>query len=319
MKKSDFFPRRPCCIFLFAMYITPIYYDCIFRKVRIIMFIPDTSLGASLRRSTPGDDDFILLFSGRQALLSAGGMTPPRFGDLRGLIPPETSFLHAGTLEGKHCFVCDVPALPAELPPEFQLTAARRILADASGGLPELLCRGRELLYWVRRHRFCGACRTELTPSDTDSGLICPACAARYYPEIAPAVITAILRNGPSGREILLGHNRKFEDGVYSLIAGFVEAGESAEHAVVREIGEETGIRVKELRYVSSQPWPFPNSLMLGFTAEYDSGEPVPDGTELTSLKWFPLTALPKIPDRGSIARAILDMLRGKQEVPHGG
>lgn len=275
------------------------------------MFMPDPTLGDSMR-NTPADGDFVLPFSAKHALLSST-FVPPRFRDVKPLIPPDAFFLHAGTLDDTSCFVCELPAPPAELPSDFTILPARRLLSFSSPELPELFCRGRELLFWLRAHRYCGVCRAEMTPSRTDSAMICPACSARYYPQIAPAVITAILRDGTAGREILLGHNRNFETGVYSLIAGFVEAGESAEQAAAREIAEETGVRIRNLRYVSSQVWPFPNSLMLGFTAEYESGEAMPDGTELTSLEWFSVNHLPKIPERGSIARAILDMLCGLQ------
>ena len=275
------------------------------------MFTPDLSLGDSMR-STPAGSDFILPFFAKQVFLSSA-FEPPRYRDATQLIPADAFFLRAGTLDGTSCFVCGLPAPPAELPSGLAAIPARRLLSLSSPDLPQCFCRGRELLFWLRNHRYCGACRAEMSPSHTDSAMICPDCSARYYPQIAPAVITAILREGTAGGEILLGHNRNFEDGLYSLIAGFVEAGESAEQAAVREIAEETGVRIRNLRYVSSQVWPFPNSLMLGFTAEYESGEPVPDGTELTSLEWFPLNHLPKIPERGSIARAILDMLRGLQ------
>ena len=107
--------------------------------------------------------------------------------------------------------------------------------------------------------------------------------------------------------KILLAHNRNFTSGVYSLIAGFVESGETLEQAVAREILEETGIRVKNIRYYSSQPWPFPNSLMLGFIAEYDSGELNPDGLELESAGWYTVDDLPLLPEHGSIARKIIE------------
>ena len=133
--------------------------------------------------------------------------------------------------------------------------------------------------------------------------MVCPACGMRYYPQLAPAVITAVLREG----RILLAHNRNFQPGMYGLIAGFVEAGESAEDAVAREIREETGIEVGNIRYFSSQCWPFPNSLMLGYYADYVSGEARPDGIELESLGWFSAGNMPQIPPPGSIARRLIE------------
>ena len=157
---------------------------------------------------------------------------------------------------------------------------------------------------WRRQHRYCGGCKAEMMFSETDLALICPQCGERYYPQIAPAVIIAVTRDG--GTKLLLAHNRRFKDSTFSLIAGFVEAGETIEQAVRREIMEETGITVKNIRYLSSQPWPFPNSLMLAFTAEWESGEAKPDGTELIELDWFTKETLPMIPTPGSIAHKVI-------------
>ena len=132
---------------------------------------------------------------------------------------------------------------------------------------------------------------------------LCPDCGERYYPQLAPAVIVGITQ----GDRILLAHNRKFKQNMHGLIAGFVEAGENIEQAIRREIREETGIEVANIRYFASQCWPFPNSLMLGYTAEYVSGTASPDGTELDSLGWFQAASLPEIPKKGSIARRIID------------
>jgi len=174
------------------------------------------------------------------------------------------------------------------------------------------LCRARELLFWRKMHRYCGACRAELVPSSTDSALVCPQCHAHYYPQIAPAVIVAVTRN--NGKELLLAHNRTFEPGIFGLLAGFVESGETVEQAVVREIQEETGVQVGNIRYLASQPWPFPNSLMLAFRAEYVSGDLQPDGTELTEAGWFSRDKLPNLPPPGSIARRIIENFLQKDQ-----
>jgi NAD+ diphosphatase len=161
-------------------------------------------------------------------------------------------------------------------------------------------------MFWRERRKFCGVCGTEMEDSPSDPARVCPSCGERFYPQIAPAVITAVLNNG----KILLAHNKNFSGDIHSLIAGFVETGESLEQAVSREIMEETGIRVKNIRYYSSQPWPFPNSLMLGFIADYDSGELHPDGVELEKAGWFSPDDLPQLPDHGSIARRIIGDFR---------
>ena len=136
---------------------------------------------------------------------------------------------------------------------------------------------------WYMSHRFCGRCGTETQLDEKDMMLKCPSCGQNHYPRIAPAIIVAI-RNG----EKLLMAKHSYHDNIrYALIAGFVEPGESIEEAVHREVLEEVGIRIKNLKYKKSQSWPFPNSLMLGFTAEYESGDIKVDGDEILKAKWF--------------------------------
>jgi NAD+ diphosphatase len=131
----------------------------------------------------------------------------------------------------------------------------------------------------------------------------CPACSRIYYPKVSPAVIVLVRRAG----KILLAHNAAFPAGRFGLIAGFVEAGESIEETVRRELREEAQIEVGDLRYVASQPWPFPDSLMLAFEAEWASGEGRPDGVEITELRWCGPDELPSIPPPGSVARRLID------------
>ncbi len=168
------------------------------------------------------------------------------------------------------------------------------------------MARTRELIFWRNRHRFCGQCANPLQPSPNDMALVCETCHARYYPQITPAVIVAIWRWNGSQRELLLAHNAKFTSNIYGLVAGFVEAGETVEQAIHREIREETTLEVKNCRYLNSQTWPFPNSLMLGFEAEYAGGTATPDGVEITDLGWFGRENLPALPNNGSIARSII-------------
>jgi NAD+ diphosphatase len=133
---------------------------------------------------------------------------------------------------------------------------------------------------------------------------VCPKCGYLAYPRIAPAIIVAIL----NGDKILLAHNRNFRNNIYSLIAGYVEPGETFEQCVAREVGEEVGIRVKNIKYFGSQPWPFPYSIMVAFTAEYDGGEITPDGFEIVDAGWYSHDNLPFIPAKGSVARKLIDL-----------
>ena len=136
---------------------------------------------------------------------------------------------------------------------------------------------------WYISHQFCGRCGAKTQIDEKDMMLKCPECGQMHYPRIAPAIIVAI-RNED---KLLMAQHSYHETIRYALIAGFVEPGESIEEAVHREVSEEVGIKIKNLKYLKSQSWPFPNSLMLGFEAEYDSGDIKVDGDEIVKAKWF--------------------------------
>ncbi|HVL57270.1 MAG TPA: NAD(+) diphosphatase, partial [Burkholderiaceae bacterium] len=160
-----------------------------------------------------------------------------------------------------------------------------------------------QLLEWDRTHRFCGACGTATEPAPGERAKRCPGCGLSVYPRISPAMMVLVTR----GRQLLLGRGVNFPAGRYSALAGFLEAGETIEEAIAREVREEVNVEVKELRYFGSQSWPFPNSLMIAFRAEYAGGELRHDPAELADAQWFDLQALPQLPPRISIARALID------------
>jgi len=156
---------------------------------------------------------------------------------------------------------------------------------------------------WDRNHQYCGRCGSATADRQEERAKICPRCGLTAYPRISPAVIVAITR----GEKILLARAHRFPYAMYSVIAGFVEAGESLEQCVRREIAEEVGITVKNLRYFGSQSWPFPNSLMVAFTAEHAGGEIRIDPSEIMDARWFTAADLPRIPDKASISRRLID------------
>ncbi len=160
-----------------------------------------------------------------------------------------------------------------------------------------------QLVEWARTTRYCGRCATATEPAEGERARRCPACGLLAFPRLAPAVITLIERDG----EALLARGRTFPVPMYSCIAGFVEPGEDLEHAVHREVREEVGVELAEVRYVSSQPWPFPHSLMIGFEATWSSGDIVVDESELVDAQWFRPDDLPMIPPSMSIARTLID------------
>jgi NAD+ diphosphatase len=191
------------------------------------------------------------------------------------------------------------------------ITGARRLPTRQYIGAADEACAAFALkaaayAHWAYGARRCSFCGAHLVPGhgrDDEGARVCPSCGRAYFPRISPAVIVLVSR----GDEMLLAHNAKFPSGRHGLIAGFVEPGETLEETVRREVMEEAGIEIGEPRYLRSQPWPFPDSLMLAFEAEYRSGEARPDGAEIDSLGWFSPDALPDIPPRGSVARSLIE------------
>lgn len=159
-----------------------------------------------------------------------------------------------------------------------------------------------ELIYWDENTKYCGVCGG-MMKFHTDISKRCEYCGKEVWPQLATAIIVLIHR----GDEVLLARGRNFRSDFYGLIAGFVETGETLEEAVHREVMEETGIKVKNLRYFGSQPWPYPSGLMVGFNADYDGGEIHLQLEELKKAGWFNRNNLPKIPEKLSIARRLLD------------
>jgi NAD+ diphosphatase len=164
-----------------------------------------------------------------------------------------------------------------------------------------------QVVEWARTHRYCGRCGAPTEPSPNERGRRCPSCTLVAYPRVAPAMITLVTRGEGRDQEALLARGANFRVPMYSCLAGFVEPGEDLEGAVVREVREEVGITVGAVRYVASQPWPFPHSLMCGFRAEHVSGDIEVDGTEIVDANWYRRDDLPVIPPGISIARTLID------------
>jgi NAD+ diphosphatase len=205
--------------------------------------------------------------------------------------------------------VISVVSVPAEtvLPRGWKSVPVRRVLAlfSASGAVEGgAVIRACHIAQWRRNSRFCGTCGAKNTDVRGEAQRVCPVCGQTEFPRICPAVIVAITDDR---NRILLAHNKKFRDGVYSLISGFNEAGETLESTVVREIREEVSIEVRDIVYVKSQPWPFPNSLMIGFKARFLSGTINPDGDEIEDAAWFSRDNLPELPAEGSLSRFLIN------------
>lgn len=203
--------------------------------------------------------------------------------------------------------------------------AYRLLITQLPVALSGQLSQAIQLLRWQTDTQFCSRCATPVVAATRgERAMVCPACRLRQYPRVQPCIITAITRPNPQTgvMQILLAHHHRYGQQKtsaqalqYGLIAGFVEVGESLEHAVVREVAEEVNIRLTDIRYVSSQPWPFPSNLMLGFRAAYAGGDIVIQEDELSHADFFDLTSLPKIPFKGSIAYELIAQIAHEQGI----
>lgn len=205
--------------------------------------------------------------------------------------------------------LADEPCYGAELspdvdaPPGFKFRDLRALFGRMREELVAVAGRAVQLVEWDRTHQYCGACAAPTVLHPRRRARVCPACRLEFFPRVSPAMIVSVER----GREILLARSPHFPPGIYSVLAGFVDPGESAEESVHREVFEEVGIRVRNVRYFGSQPWPFPNSLMLGFQAEYESGELSLEPDEIEDAAFFDVDALPQtFPGRVSISQWLL-------------
>jgi NAD+ diphosphatase len=209
---------------------------------------------------------------------------------------------YLGMLGELHCHSVEL-APDAAPPPEMVFRDLRALYGSLDETLHGLAGRAVQIVEWDRTHQYCGACGKPTQISAADRSRICPDCRIPQFPRLSPAMIVAVER----GNEILLARSPHFPPGIYSTLAGFVEPGESAEEAVAREVLEESGIRVKDIRYFGSQPWPFPNSLMLGFTAVYESGEIRLEDQEIEDARWFRADEMPPFfPGRMSISQWLI-------------
>jgi NAD+ diphosphatase len=211
-----------------------------------------------------------------------------------------------GVADGRDCVAIDLGG--TDSPGGFDALDLFALHGKVDDELWGLAGRAVQLVNWDRNHRFCGRCGEPTDRAADERSRTCTSCRLPAYPRLAPAVITLVER----GDELLLARNVQFPEGMYSALAGFVEPGESLEEAVQREILEEVGIEVDDVRYFGSQPWPFPNSLMIGFTARHAGGELRIDERELADAQFFRKDTLPLIPPPLSIARQLIDAALAK-------
>jgi NAD+ diphosphatase len=250
---------------------------------------------------TPG---FWAVLQGSSLLVPAGSqqaLLPD--GSLSLDVVPETETLRIGFWQGKPLRAMRI-APGAILPVEYEALPFQGPDARLDNTLATIAGRAAQILHWERRSRFCSHCGGGLVRIPASWGKRCPSCGDEHFPHIHPCIIVLVRRGG----ELLLIRNAAWNTGRFSLVAGFLDFGESLEECVQREVLEEAGIEVTNIRYVGSQCWPFPSQQMIGFLADYAHGEIKPDGVEVVEAGWFSEDALPMSPGgKRSISRWIID------------
>jgi NAD+ diphosphatase len=259
--------------------------------------------------------------------INSEGINPEGINPLLG-IPPDLAapvfktgeYVEIKAPDGAAPIPCYILDEAASVPLAWRTVPIRQILPDmflgSAGGtlVAGRLFRAYHVVQWRRESRYCGSCGSLNGDAPLELARQCPVCGRVEYPRISPAIIVIVINDR---EQALLAHNHKFAGGVYSLIAGFTEAGEDLEATVAREVREEVGIELEDIRYMASQPWPFPNSLMLGFTARYVGGELKPDGKEILDARWFNRDDLPALPGHGSVSRYLINLWLEKK-LPQG-
>lgn len=259
-----------------------------------------TDFDHAVRAPEQRDRELWFAVAGSRVVVTGDGEGTAAFPTAPPLPPAEPHYL--GALGGTHCFAYEIDR-EAEPPAGHATTDLRALWSRVPEDVWAIAGKAVQIVDWDRTHRFCGRCGAATERNDADRSRRCPACSLSAYPRIAPAVITVVER----GDELLLAHGTRFPAPFYSALAGFVEPGESLEQTVVREIREEVGVEVDDVRYFGSQPWPFPHSLMIGFHARYAGGDIRCDPEEIADAKFFRKDDLPLIPPPMSIARALID------------
>jgi len=209
---------------------------------------------------------------------------------------------YLGRYNDLRCYCAEVPG-HMKPPQNMEFCTLRQLFYRMDNDLFWAAGYAFQIVQFEQTHRYCGRCGSKTEAAENERARICPECRLINYPRVSPSMIVAVIKEN----EILLARSPRFKGAFYSVLAGFVEPGETLEECVIREVKEETDIDVKNIRYFGSQPWPFPHSLMVGFIAEYAGGELSIDNNEIVDAGWFSVANLPEIPGKISIARRLID------------
>ena len=266
-------------------------------------FDPDGFVSLTEPPSDHAHDDawyFIAVEGELLCVVERGAPRPVSHDEFRWLDMSLSERHYLGHFRGRSCFAVHAQG---NVPEGYSRLGLRGWLGRVEPAVFYLAGRAQQIVEFEQTHRFCGRCSEEMVNRQSDRSRVCPACGLVSYPRLSPSIIVLIRRD----REMLLARNANWPTGLYSTLAGFVEPGESIEQTVHREVEEEVGIKVANLRYLGSQSWPFPNSLMLGFHADYESGELVFNDGEIADAQWFSADQLPMIPPKTAISGWLID------------
>jgi NAD+ diphosphatase len=260
-------------------------------------------------RAVDKESAFYYIFFDQSILLKTGDGGPviPVASDLAELGLSESDKLYFGRMNDFPCYIIWLDK-EIDTPGNFSFANLRSVYGILNDDLFWIAGRAFHLGSWINTHKFCGRCAGKMELKKEETALVCPDCNLTVFPQISPAVIMAIIRDG----KILLAHNNRWKNPMFSTLAGFVDVGESLEECVRREVREEAGIEIKNIKYFGSQPWHFTGSLMIAFTAEYAGGELNLDKSELRDGGWFSADDLPVISRKPSIARQLIDWFVNK-------
>jgi len=227
-----------------------------------------------------------------------------------GAFGPANHQHYLGSLDRKHCFAVFFDYKVEPQLEHFEWISLRSQIGYITEEYFQLAGRALQITRWYHDHQFCGVCGGRNRESSSERALVCQSCEARFFPRISPCVIGLV----KWGSMCLLARGARHPQGMFSTLAGFVEPGESAEEAFIREVREEVGIEIKNIQYLTSQPWPFPGQLMLGFMADYADGDLVIDEKEIIEAAWFARDDLPAVPPMGTIAGQLIQVFVDQAE-----
>lgn len=257
-------------------------------------------------------NSYLFLFYKGEILVqeSKGIIQIPLLNDAISTLPIEPATMHSvGLLNDKSCYLGNLAN--SNIPEGFSLRPPRQLYGHLKTEILKFAWRNFHLLNWLNNNKFCGRCGSDkMSLATNELALKCADCKSLVYPRLSPAMIVAVVKD----HQILLARSNRFPPGRYSVLAGFVEPGETLEDCVQREIREEVGIEVKNIHYFASQPWPFPDSLMIAFTAEYASGELTIDNNEILAADWYSPGNFPNLPGNESISKRLIDWFVNKEQ-----